>query len=70
MSDKIDEATRCELEICGLGINLEEEVYWPEGSPLHPRNWTLKRKIYDTGVLCIFITFSYVRTLFHSLRLD
>jgi hypothetical protein len=40
----------------GLQIDSNGLVTWGPGSQLHPRNWPLSRKAYDTGVI-IFLDF-------------
>ena len=40
-----------ELDLLENGV-----VCWTENSSMHPRKWTLKRKIYDTAVI-VFLEF-------------
>lgn len=51
-----------EVHAClkGLGLAITEDniVVLRKDAPAHPRNWSLARKIYDTGVLVAFITIS------------
>ncbi len=47
---------RSEAAKYGLQIDSSGLVTWGPGSHLHPRNWSLSRKAYDTGVI-IWIDF-------------
>jgi hypothetical protein len=42
----------------GFDVNAIGKVTWRDNSPLHPRNWSLTRKIYDTAVICFLETFT------------
>jgi hypothetical protein len=42
----------------GFDVNAIGKVTWRDNSPLHPRNWSLTRKIYDTAVICLLETFT------------
>lgn len=48
------EEIRAELIANGFLIDREGNVTWSEDHPLHPRNWAVKRKIYDTGIMFTF----------------
>ncbi|KAF2669494.1 MFS general substrate transporter [Microthyrium microscopicum] len=52
-----DEHVRRELIAHGFLINGEGIVTWSGGHPRHPRNWNVKRKIYDTGTMIMFELF-------------
>lgn len=41
----------------GFDVNAIGKVTWRNNSPLHPRNWSLTRKIYDTAAICFLETF-------------
>lgn len=42
----------------GLTVNEDGLVTFPKASPSHPRQWTMRRKLYDTFVICFleFVT--------------
>ena len=61
MSDKkstqvLHEQFNEELQSLGLAVNEDGYVRWDKRSPAHPRNWTPRRKAYDTGVI-MFLEF-------------
>jgi hypothetical protein len=45
-----------------LGLSLEEDGYvkWRPDAQMHPRNWSVKRKIYDTGLIILLDLVTYV----------
>jgi len=38
-------------------------VRWLRENPKHPRNWTMNRKIYDIGLVCLLDLVMYNRPL-------
>jgi hypothetical protein len=42
----------------GFDVSAIGKVTWRDNSPLHPRNWSLTRKIYDTAVICFLEMFT------------
>jgi hypothetical protein len=52
----IPEALKAQLKKDELDLFENGVVCWTETSPLHPRKWTLKRKMYDTTVI-VFLEF-------------
>jgi hypothetical protein len=47
----IPEPLKAQLKKDELDLFENGLVCWTANSPLHPRKWTLKRKIYDTTVI-------------------
>ena len=45
-----------------LGLSLDEGgfVRWKADCPDHPRNWTVKRRAFDTGLIFMFDLFTLV----------
>jgi hypothetical protein len=52
----IPKALKAQLERDELDLFENGVICWTATSPLHPRKWTLKRKIYDTAVI-VFLEF-------------
>jgi hypothetical protein len=42
----------------GFDVSAVGKVTWRKSSPLHPRNWSLTRKIYDAAVICFLELFT------------
>ena len=42
----------------GFNVSAIGKVTWRDDSPLHPRNWLLTRKVYDTAVICFLELFT------------
>lgn len=57
---EVPDDVRSRLRSCGLEVGTNNVVFWLEDAPAHPENWVLSRKLYDTGVLTLFIAVSYV----------
>jgi hypothetical protein len=36
----------------GLGVKLDGRIYLPDDSPLHPRNWSSSRKLFESPLIC------------------
>lgn len=49
-----------QLDKFGLYVEAEGRVEWHDGAGEHPKNWPVRRKILDTGVITLFVTISYV----------
>lgn len=45
---------RAELVANGFLIDREGNLTWSECHELHPRNWAVKRKLFDTGIMFAF----------------
>jgi len=42
----------------GFNVSATGKVTWRDGNALHPRNWSLARKLYDTAVICFLEMFT------------
>ena len=42
----------------GIDVSAIGNVTWRDNSPLHSRNWSLARKLYDTAVVCFLEMFT------------
>lgn len=42
----------------GLTVSPSGKVIWCNDAPTHPKNWSLRRKIYDTGIITLSVTVS------------
>jgi hypothetical protein len=49
---------REKLTQAGLLVFEDGAVSWAAESPLHPRSWTMRRKLYDTGLIILFEFFT------------
>lgn len=60
--DTVDlpEPVRKELMRHGLEVKEDGVVVWSENSPAHPKNWPVKRKLYDTAIIVFLEFFTYV----------
>ncbi|KAI5360412.1 Putative major facilitator superfamily, MFS transporter superfamily [Septoria linicola] len=47
-----------ELRVRGFNVDSDNVVSWLEDAPLHPKNWPLARKLYDTAAIAAFVTVS------------
>ena len=67
MSESLSPAVQAQLDRSGLYAGMDGRVEWCEDAPDHPKNWPVKRKILDTGVITLFVTISCVSTSTHVL---
>jgi hypothetical protein len=44
----------------GFIVTSDVKVAWDEAHQLHPRNWPLRRKVYDTGIMFILELFTTI----------
>ena len=51
---KYPDAIHADFSKHGLAITKEGLVDWKEGGTQHPRNWNLKRKLYDSFLVILF----------------
>jgi hypothetical protein len=58
MAYTVPEAALDELAKEGLCVDYSNKVIWLEDSSAHPRNWSFGRKVYETGVITVFVTVS------------
>ena len=45
----------------GLEVNEENHIRWQKQNPKHPRNWSGKRKAFNTVVILLLEFITYVR---------
>ncbi|KAG9512721.1 MFS general substrate transporter, partial [Aureobasidium melanogenum] len=60
---RIPEAVHADLSKYGLAVTPDGLVDWKEGGTLHPRNWHINRKLYDSFLV---ILFEFVATVFSN----
>lgn len=54
---------RVNFESYGLELSEDGYIRWNNRCPAHPRNWTLWRKAYNTGVILFLELITYLRPL-------
>lgn len=57
---KLDQDVEEQLDKCGLYAGPDGKVDWRDDAPDHPKNWPTGRKVFDTAVITVFVTISYV----------
>ncbi|KAG9800884.1 MFS general substrate transporter, partial [Aureobasidium melanogenum] len=60
---KLPEAVHADFSKYGLAVTPEGLVHWREKGNLHPRNWHINRKLYDSFLV---IVFEFVATVFSN----
>lgn len=65
--NSIDEL-RANFESYGLELIEDGYIQWNKRCPAHPRNWTLWRKTYNTGVIFFLELITYLRPLLSCLQ--
>lgn len=51
---KLPEAVHADFSKYGLAVTPEGLVHWREKGNLHPRNWHINRKLYDSFLVIVF----------------
>jgi len=57
---KINQDVQEQLNRSGLYAGPDGQVKWHDDAPEHPKNWPVRRKLFDTGVITLFVTVSWV----------
>lgn len=60
MSKALSHDVQAQLDRSGLYIGTDGKVEWRKDAPDHPKNWSVRRKILDTGFITLFVTISCV----------
>lgn len=60
MSKPLPEDVLEHLEKLGLHAEADGKVEWRDHASGHPKNWPVRRKILDTGVITVFVIISCV----------
>lgn len=57
---KVNQDAQEQLNRSGLYAGPDGKVKWHDDAPEHPKNWPMRRKLFDTGVITLFVTVSCV----------
>lgn len=42
----------------GLAVGDDGKLIWGDDAPTHPKNWPVRKKVYDTALITLFVTIS------------
>lgn len=57
---KVNQDVQEQLNRSGLYAGSDGKVNWRDDALEHPKNWPMRRKLLDTGVITLFVTVSCV----------
>jgi len=60
MSKALSDDVLEQLERSGLYAESDGRVGWLDDATQHPKNWPVRWKLFDTGVITLFVTVSWV----------
>jgi len=59
-SNRLSDELARSIQEKGLVLNQDGYIQWYPRNPKHPRNWTGKRKVYNTAVILLLEFITYV----------